>query len=101
MLLHEEGKAVPHPERPDRLRAIMARLVGNGLAGAACRKPLQLRCVFISQCGFQLVSCPVSMVAASSSTDPKQACRHSSGWCCPAGLAQGLTTVSSMVLLIA
>jgi hypothetical protein len=39
MLLHEEGKAVPHPERPDRLRAIMARLVGNGLAGAACRNP--------------------------------------------------------------
>lgn len=33
MLLHEEGKAVPHPERPDRLRAIMSRLVGNGLAG--------------------------------------------------------------------
>lgn len=33
MLLHEEGKAVPHPERPDRLRAIMARLVGNGLTG--------------------------------------------------------------------
>jgi hypothetical protein len=37
MLLHEEGKAVPHPERPDRLRAIMARLVGNGPAGAGCR----------------------------------------------------------------
>eukprot|EP00882_Tetradesmus_deserticola_P016663 GHRQ01017804.1.p1 GENE.GHRQ01017804.1~~GHRQ01017804.1.p1 ORF type:complete len:313 (-),score=92.75 GHRQ01017804.1:197-1135(-) len=38
MLLHEEGKAVPHPERPDRLRAIMARLVGDGVAGAALTK---------------------------------------------------------------
>lgn len=37
MLLHEEGKAVPHPERPDRLRAIMAQLMGNKLTGAACR----------------------------------------------------------------
>lgn len=36
MLLHEEGKAVPHPERPDRLRAIMARLVGNQLTGDCC-----------------------------------------------------------------
>jgi hypothetical protein len=41
MLLHEEGKAVPHPERPDRLRAIMARLVGNGVAGVASRKSVQ------------------------------------------------------------
>lgn len=33
MLLHEEGKASPHPERPDRIRAIMARLNRSGLAG--------------------------------------------------------------------
>jgi hypothetical protein len=49
MLLHEEGKAVPHPERPDRLRAIMARLVGNGPAGAACRSrnlPVVALCVW-------------------------------------------------------
>eukprot|EP00878_Enallax_costatus_P001106 GHUV01001243.1.p1 GENE.GHUV01001243.1~~GHUV01001243.1.p1 ORF type:complete len:446 (+),score=139.99 GHUV01001243.1:316-1653(+) len=37
MLLHEEGKAVPHPERPDRLRAIMARLMGNQLTGQCQR----------------------------------------------------------------
>jgi hypothetical protein len=34
MLLHEEGKLEPHPERPDRLRAVMAQLNGNGLTGA-------------------------------------------------------------------
>uniref|UniRef100_A0A383V5R9 Histone deacetylase domain-containing protein n=1 Tax=Tetradesmus obliquus TaxID=3088 RepID=A0A383V5R9_TETOB len=39
MLLHEEGKAVPHPERPDRLRAIMARLVGNGVTDSCTRVP--------------------------------------------------------------
>jgi histone deacetylase 6 len=39
MLLHEEGKAVPHPERPDRLRAIMARLIGNQLTGQCHRIP--------------------------------------------------------------
>lgn len=33
MLLHEEGKHEPHPERPDRLRAVMAQLSGNGLTG--------------------------------------------------------------------
>lgn len=33
MLLHEEGKREPHPERPDRLRAVMAQLNSNGLTG--------------------------------------------------------------------
>jgi hypothetical protein len=33
MLLHEEGKPVPHPERPDRLKAIMGHLTGHGLTG--------------------------------------------------------------------
>jgi histone deacetylase 6 len=33
MLLHEEGKHEPHPERPDRLRAVMAQLSSNGLTG--------------------------------------------------------------------
>lgn len=36
MLLHEEGKRHPHPERPDRLRAIMCRLRASGLAGVWC-----------------------------------------------------------------
>eukprot|EP00775_Hariotina_reticulata_P008120 gene8120-8314_t len=39
MLLHEEGKAVPHPERPDRLRAIMGHLTGHGLTGHCVRVP--------------------------------------------------------------
>jgi len=33
MLLHEEGKQEPHPERPDRLRAVIAQLQGSGLTG--------------------------------------------------------------------
>ena len=33
MLEHEEGKQTPHPERPDRIRAIIARLMATGLAG--------------------------------------------------------------------
>lgn len=33
MLLHDEGRSHPHPERPDRLRAIMARLSRSGLSG--------------------------------------------------------------------
>ena len=33
MALHEEGKVQPHPERPDRLRAVMARVMASGLAG--------------------------------------------------------------------
>jgi len=39
MLLHDEGKAVPHPERPDRLRAIMAQLTRSGLAGMCNQMP--------------------------------------------------------------
>jgi hypothetical protein len=34
MELHEEGGCAPHPERPDRIRAVMARLLASGLAGA-------------------------------------------------------------------
>lgn len=37
MLLHEEGKLEPHPERPDRLRAVIAQLQGNGLTGTGRR----------------------------------------------------------------
>lgn len=33
MMLHTEGRAAPHPERPDRLRAVMARLLNSGIAG--------------------------------------------------------------------
>ena len=33
MMLHDKGDGRPHPERPDRLRAIMARLMKSGLAG--------------------------------------------------------------------
>mmetsp|Transcript_9668 Transcript_9668/g.29296 ORF Transcript_9668/g.29296 Transcript_9668/m.29296 type:complete len:597 (-) Transcript_9668:192-1982(-) len=37
MELHEEGHATPHPERPDRIRAVMAKLLASGLA-AQCRR---------------------------------------------------------------
>ena len=30
---HVEGRHQPHPERPDRIRAVMARLLASGLAG--------------------------------------------------------------------
>lgn len=30
---HEEGKRAPHPERPDRITAVVARLMATGLAG--------------------------------------------------------------------
>ena len=33
MELHEEGKVCPHPERPDRVRAVMSRLLASQLAG--------------------------------------------------------------------
>ena len=34
MQAHEEGRGSPHPERPDRIRAVVARLLSSGLAGA-------------------------------------------------------------------
>ena len=39
MALHAEGRAAPHPERPDRLRAIMARLLTSGIAGVPVLVP--------------------------------------------------------------
>lgn len=39
MLLHDEGRESPHPERPDRLRAVMSRLQASGLAGRFTRVP--------------------------------------------------------------
>ena len=29
---HVEGRSQPHPERPDRIKAVMARLLASGLA---------------------------------------------------------------------
>ena len=34
MQLHAECRARPHPERPDRIKAVIARLMSSGLAGA-------------------------------------------------------------------
>ena len=34
MTLHVEGQGSSHPERPDRIRAVMARLTASGLIGA-------------------------------------------------------------------
>ena len=38
MLLHrdESARGSPHPERPDRIRAVMARLERAGLTGVIC-----------------------------------------------------------------
>lgn len=36
MALHSKGDGVPHPERPDRLRAILSRMLNSGLAGWFC-----------------------------------------------------------------
>ncbi len=36
---HEEGASQPHPERPDRVRAVMARLLASGLASESCPFP--------------------------------------------------------------
>ena len=33
MQLHAEGQVRPHPERPDRIRAVMARLLNSNVAG--------------------------------------------------------------------
>lgn len=37
MEAHEEGRAHPHPERPDRIRAVMARLQASGLTNQCVR----------------------------------------------------------------
>ena len=37
MQLHAECRPRPHPERPDRIRAVIARLMSSGLAGAPLR----------------------------------------------------------------
>jgi hypothetical protein len=36
MTLHEEDSESPHPERPDRIRAVIGRLLSTGLAGGRC-----------------------------------------------------------------
>ncbi|KAK9862922.1 hypothetical protein WJX84_011523 [Apatococcus fuscideae] len=36
---HVEGRHQPHPERPDRIRAVMARLLASGLASQCVRLP--------------------------------------------------------------
>ena len=33
MTMHAEQSSSPHPERPDRIRAVIARLQASGLAG--------------------------------------------------------------------
>ena len=53
MTLHVEGQGSSHPERPDRIRAVMARLTASGLIGLPVPKPF---CVFM----------PASLAASSS-----------------------------------
>ena len=36
MTMHSEQSSAPHPERPDRIRAVIARLQASGLAGVRC-----------------------------------------------------------------
>ena len=52
MMLHDKGDGRPHPERPDRLKAIMARLMKSGLAGRLSTR----LCVFASRL-HQAVAC--------------------------------------------
>lgn len=52
MVLHYEGEASqPHPERPDRIRAVMARLLASGIA-AHCQR---IHCRQASQAELQAV----------------------------------------------
>ena len=59
MTLHVEGQGSSHPERPDRIRAVMARLTASGITGLSylllhhhlftaccwtCAKPAVLTC---------------------------------------------------------
>mmetsp|Transcript_13788 Transcript_13788/g.29739 ORF Transcript_13788/g.29739 Transcript_13788/m.29739 type:complete len:574 (+) Transcript_13788:188-1909(+) len=39
MAMHEECKASPHPERPDRIRAVVARILASGVGGRCRRVP--------------------------------------------------------------
>lgn len=39
---HQEGKRAPHPERPDRISAVIARLMKTGLAGVQRFKSTKL-----------------------------------------------------------
>lgn len=55
MELHDEGAHAPHPERPDRIRSIVARLLSSGLGGEAtkCSSRCCQRCLqqsFVSNC---------------------------------------------------
>ncbi len=51
---HEEGRPNPHPERPDRVRAVMARLQASGLTGrhptAVQPSALSLSCMAQQPC---------------------------------------------------
>ena len=37
MTMHAEQSSAPHPERPDRIRAVIARLQASGLAGGLAK----------------------------------------------------------------
>ena len=59
MSLHVEGRLSTHPERPDRIRAVMARLTASGLTGVpllACNCTCRLLCNTVHHCGCILVS---------------------------------------------
>lgn len=43
MTLHAEGQWSSHPERPDRVRAVMARLTASGLTGLLAQTSLLAR----------------------------------------------------------
>jgi hypothetical protein len=60
MLLHQEGKLEPHPERPDRLRAVMAQLSSNGLTGGWGYMPRRAVCACVLLFVGMAASCPGS-----------------------------------------
>ena len=50
MEMHEEGKVCPHPERPDRVRAIMSCILASNLAGALFVYVYLCLCVCVFLC---------------------------------------------------
>lgn len=63
MTMHAEQSSAPHPERPDRIRAVIARLQASSLAGELATPACVSTCTVVvaqaskSYCAEQGVSC--------------------------------------------
>ena len=71
MTMHSEQSSTPHPERPDRIRAVIARLQASGLAGVLDFAPHRLQPITehtaITACG-SLCCCGISTASSASFT---------------------------------